>query len=195
MSAENPWRTLSSEPRYENAWIRVREDQVLRPDGAPGLYGVVEFKHHAIGIVPVTAELDTFLVGQYRYPLEGYSWEIPEGGAPLAEDPLAAAQRELSEETGLSARRWTYLGDLHTSNSVTNELGAVYLAEDLTFGESHPEGTERLEIRRLPLKEAYEMAMTGQITDALAVIGLARAWAYLQGGRSPEIRSGRLAPS
>lgn len=193
MDHENPWRTLDSTPQYENAWIRVREDRVLRPDGHPGIYGVVEFKNHAIGIVPVTADLDTFLVGQYRYPLHLYSWEIPEGGAPLAEAPLAAAQRELLEETGIRAERWTYLGDLHTSNSVTNEIGAVFLAEGLSFGESAPEGTERLEVRRLPLKEAYELAMTGAITDSLAVIGLARAWAYLQSGRTLPIQRGTLA--
>lgn len=193
MSRENPWRTLHSAPQYENAWIRVREDQVIRPDGAPGIYGVVEFKNHAIGIVPVTDDLETFLVGQYRYPLHLYSWEIPEGGGPKGEAPLEAAKRELVEETGLTAGRWTYLGDLHTSNSVTDEVGAVYLAEDLSFGESRPDGTERLEIRRLPLEEAYRMAMTGEITDSLAVIGLARAWAYLQSGRSLPIRAGSLA--
>lgn len=193
MSQDNPWQTLDSTLRYENPWIRVREDRVLRPDGQPGLYGVVEFKNHAIGIVPVTAEGDTFLVGQYRYPLHCYSWEIPEGGAPLAEAPLAAAQRELAEETGITAGRWTYLGDLHTSNSVTNELGAVFLAEDLRFGVSAPEGTERLEVKRLPLKEAYDLAMSGQITDSLAVVGLARAWAYLQSGRTLPIQRGQLA--
>ncbi len=193
MNHENPWRTLESVPQYENAWIRVREDRVLRPDGQPGVYGVVEFKNRAIGVVPVTAELDTFLVGQYRYPLHAYSWEIPEGGGPLGESPLESAKRELAEETGLTAARWTYLGDLHTSNSVTNEVGAVYLAEGLSFGESRPEGTERLEVRRLPLAEAYRMAMAGEITDSLAVIGLARAWAYLQSGRSLPIQRGSLA--
>lgn len=193
MPHDNPWQTLDSALRYENPWIRVREDQVLRPDGKPGLYGVVEFKNHAIGIVPVTEDGDTFLVGQYRYPLHLYSWEIPEGGAPLAERPLAAAQRELMEETGITAERWTYLGDLHTSNSVTNEVGAVFLAEGLSFGPSAPEGTERLEVRRMPLQEAYELAMTGRITDSLAVIGLARAWAYLQSGRTLPIQPGKLS--
>lgn len=193
MAEHNPWRTLESAVRYDNPWIRVREDQVRRPDGQPGIYGVVEFKHRAIGVVPVTDDGDTFLVGQYRYPLHCYSWEIPEGGGALGESPLAAARRELQEETGITAGRWTYLGDLHTSNSVTDELGAVYLAEQLAFGPSAPEGTERLELRRLPLEAAYRMAMTGEITDALAIVGLARAWAFRQSGRTLAVRPGALA--
>jgi 8-oxo-dGTP pyrophosphatase MutT (NUDIX family) len=162
--------------------LRLREDQVTRPDGQPGLYGVVEFRNRAVGVVPVTADGDTFLVGQWRYPLGAYSWEIPEGGAPLDEPLLEAARRELIEETGITAQRWTYLGELSTSNSCTNELGCVFLAEDLKFGTAAPDGTERLQVRRLPLREAYEMAMTGEISDGLAIIGLARAWKHLHGG-------------
>lgn len=191
---ENPWQTLDRRPVYENPWIRVREDRVVRPDGAPGVYGVVEFKNWAIGIVPLTAEGDTFLVGQYRYPLDLYSWEIPEGGVPEHESALAGAQRELLEETGITAETWTYLGELHTSNSVTDERGAIFLAEGLHFGASEPEGTERLEVRRLPLQEAYALAMRGDITDSLSVIGLARATAYLQSGRKLSSTRGPLAP-
>lgn len=191
--SENPWQRLSSREIYENPWIKVREDQVIRPDGKPGIYGVVQFQNHAIGVVPVTDEGDTFLVGQYRYALGVYSWEIPEGGSPLTESPLEGAKRELREETGLTAERWTYLGDLHPSNSVTDEVGAVYLAEGLSFGISAPEGTERLEVRRLPLKEAWEMAMRGEITDSLAIIGLSRAWAFLQSQRRLGIVLGELA--
>lgn len=190
----HPWRTLSSELQYDNPWIRVREDQVRRPDGRPGIYGVVTFKHRATGVVPLTPEGDTFLVGQHRYPLDRYSWEIPEGGAPLGEDPLMAARRELVEETGLVAARWTYLGELHTSNSVTDELGVVYLAEELTQGPSAPEGTECLAVRRLPLEQAYLMAMGGAITDAVSVVALARAWHYLAAGRRASFVQGPLAP-
>jgi 8-oxo-dGTP pyrophosphatase MutT (NUDIX family) len=182
----NPWQVESTRLVYDNPWIRVREDQVIRPDGQPGIYGVVEFRNWAIGIVPVTAEGDTFLVGQFRYPLNHYSWEIVEGGGPAGQSPLVSAQRELREETGLTANRWTYLGELALSNSVTDEIGCVFLAEDLSFGEAEPEGTEQLEIRRVPLEQAYRMAMTGEIADGLAVIGLARAWHYLQSGRTLE---------
>ena len=187
----NPWRCLETRLVYQNPWIRLREDQVVRPDGQPGIYGVVEFQNWAIGIVPVTDDGDTFLVGQYRYPLDLYSWEIPEGGGPVGVSPLASAQRELLEETGIRAARWTYLGELHTSNSVTNETGCVFLAEELTLGQARPEGTEQLQVRRLPLAEAFHLAMTGAISDSLAVIGLARAYHYLQSGRSwqPVVRA------
>lgn len=180
----NPWKVRESREVYDNPWIRVREDQVIRPDGKPGIYGVVEFKNRAVGIVPVTAEGETILVGQHRYPLGHYSWEIVEGGGPLDADLLESAQRELREETGITAARWTYLGELATSNSVTNEIGCVFLAEELTYGEAEPEGTERLQTRRVPLEEAFQMALTGEIADALAVVGLARAYHYLQSNRT-----------
>jgi 8-oxo-dGTP pyrophosphatase MutT (NUDIX family) len=183
-SSQNPWQRRASRQVYENPWIRVREDKVIRPDGQPGIYGVVEFKTWALGIVPVTPEGDTFLVGQYRYTLGLYSWEIPEGGGSPLATPLEGAQRELEEETGISAAGWTYLGEAHLSNSATDEVGCIFLAEELSFGEARPEGTEQLRLRRLPLADAFRMAMTGEISDALAIVGLARAYHYLQSGRS-----------
>jgi 8-oxo-dGTP pyrophosphatase MutT (NUDIX family) len=180
----NPWKRLSSRPIYENPWIAVREDQVIRPDGNPGIYGVVQFQHWAIGVVPLTADGDTFLVGQYRYTLDHYSWEIPEGGGEHTETPLEAAQRELREEAGIAATSWTYLGEAHLSNSATDEVGCVFLAEGLTFGETEPDGTEDLQLRRVPFEEAVRMALTGEISDALAVIGLLRADHFLKSGRT-----------
>jgi 8-oxo-dGTP pyrophosphatase MutT (NUDIX family) len=182
--AANPWRRLSSRPIYENPWIKVREDQVIRPDGNPGIYGVVEFQHWAIGVVPLADNGDTFLVGQYRYTLDLYSWEIPEGGGSPAVSPLESAQRELLEETGISAARWTYLGEAHLSNSVTTEVGCVFLAEELTFGRARPDGTEELRLWRLPFDEAVRLALSGEISDALAIIGLLRAKHYLDSGRT-----------
>jgi 8-oxo-dGTP pyrophosphatase MutT (NUDIX family) len=179
-----PWRRLSTRPIYSNPWIEVREDQVIRPDGNPGIYGVVEFQSRAIGVVPLAENGDTFLVGQYRYTLGSYSWEIPEGGGAKTETPLEAAQRELREEAGIMAARWTYLGEAHLSNSATDEVGCVFLAEDLTLGEAEPDGTEDLQLRRLPFEEAVQMALSGEISDALAVIGLLRADQYLKSGRS-----------
>ncbi|OGX91332.1 NUDIX domain-containing protein [Hymenobacter coccineus] len=171
----NPWRVLRSAVQYQNPWISVREDQVLNPAGGPGIYGVVSMKNKAIGIIPVDAEGNTWLVGQYRYPLNEYSWEIPMGGGPVELDVLESARRELREETGLLAARWTRIARLHTSNSVTDEEGFVYLAEELTQGDTEPEETEDLRLWKLPLAEAVAMAMDDRITDGISVAGLLKA--------------------
>ena len=171
----NPWRTLSTEVKYQNPWISVREDQVVNPGGGEGIYGVVTMKNKALGIVPVDADGNTWLVGQYRYPLNEYSWEIPMGGGLVERDILESAQRELKEETGLLARRWTRIARLHTSNSVTDEEGFVFLAEDLTQGDTEPEETEDLRLWKLPLTEAVQMALDDRITDAISVAGLLKA--------------------
>lgn len=169
---ENPWQTLSSQDVYDNPWIHVREDKVINPSGGNGIYGVVQFKNKAIGIIPIDNEGNTYLVGQYRYALNEYSWEIPMGGGAVGVDILLSAQRELKEETGFEAQRWTNIARIHTSNSVTDEEGFVFLAEELTAGETEPEETEDLRIWKLPLREAIEMAMDNRITDGISVAGL-----------------------
>ncbi|UOQ99216.1 NUDIX hydrolase [Hymenobacter sp. 5317J-9] len=171
----NPWQTLSTEVKYHNPWISVREDQVLNPSGGRGIYGVVSMKNKALGIIPVDADGNTWLVGQYRYALNEYSWEIPMGGGPVELDILESAQRELKEETGLSAARWTRIARIHTSNSVTDEEGFVFLAEELTAGEVEPEETEDLRIWKLPLAEAVRLCMEDRITDSMSVAGLLKA--------------------
>lgn len=174
------WKKLDSRTVFENPWMAVREDRVINPGGGENLYGHVHFKNRAVAIVPIDDHDHTWLVGQERYTLDAYSWELPMGGAPLEEPPLAAAQRELKEETGLSAEYWSEIMNLHTSNSITDEVGIVYLAEGLTEGETEFEETEDLAIRRLPIDEAIAMAMDGRITDAISVaalvaVGLRRA--------------------
>jgi 8-oxo-dGTP pyrophosphatase MutT (NUDIX family) len=171
----NPWKTLSTRPLYDNPWISVREDQVINPKGGKGIYGVVHFKNKAIGIIPVDEEGYTWLVGQYRYALEEYCWEIPMGGGPLAIDILESAKRELKEETGFTAARWTMIARIHTSNSVTDEEGFVFLAEELTPGETAPEETEDLVVRKVHLREAVAMVMDNRITDSISVGGLLKA--------------------
>ena len=171
----NPWQTLSSKPVYENPWISVREDQVINPGGGKGIYGVVHFKNKAIGIIPVDAAGNTYLIGQYRYALNEYSWEIPMGGGPVGIDVLESAQRELKEETGFTARRWTNIARLHTSNSVTDEEGFVFLAEDLVAGETEFEDTEDLIIRKVTLDVAVRMVLDNEITDSISVAGLLKA--------------------
>jgi 8-oxo-dGTP pyrophosphatase MutT (NUDIX family) len=168
---KSPWKTLASKQVYDNPWIAVREDKVIRPDGEPGIYGVVHFKNIAVGILPIEGD-HIYLVGQYRYPLEQYSWEIPEGGCPIGEEPFRAAQRELREETGLEAKHWRLLGEAYLSNSVADEYAVWFLASGLVPGERQPEGTEALEVRRLPLREALSMALGGQITDALSLMAI-----------------------
>ena len=170
----NPWWTHRSREVYENDWILVREDAVTRPDGTPGIYGVVHFKNRAIGIVPVDDEGRIHLVGQFRYPLNRYSWEIPEGGCPNDEKPLAAAQRELLEETGLVAKEWRLLGTAHLSNSITDEEAFCFLATGLTQRAARPEGTEKLENQLVTLDEALAMVESGEISDALSIIGILR---------------------
>ena len=169
---KNPWKTTDSKQVYENPWISVREDQVINPNGNPGIYGVVSFKNLAIGIIPIDDSNNTWLVGQYRYALESYSWEIPMGGGPIGISPLKSAQRELREETGLSANKWTELLRIHTSNCVTDEFGITYLAQGLSQGETDFDDTEDLKIRKLPLKEAIEMVMNGEITDSMSMAAL-----------------------
>jgi 8-oxo-dGTP pyrophosphatase MutT (NUDIX family) len=163
----NPWQTLSTRIVYENAWIRVREDRVIQPDGVPGIYGVVEF-HGCVGVLPIDAEGNVHLVGQFRYPLQQYSWEIPEGGCHPGEEPLTAAQRELMEELGLEAGKLELLGMSHLSNSVSDEVAYYYLGTHLTQREARPEGTEQLERRIVPLAEAVRMVLASEITDSLS---------------------------
>lgn len=185
LTVQRPWVTHSETVVYENPWIRVRHDEVTTPGGSPGIYGVVEF-HPALGVVTLTDDLRTHLVGQYRYPLDVYSWEIPEGAHDHDEDLAAGARRELREETGLRAERLTQLGTVHTSNCVTNEVAHLFLAEGLTEGEPEPDDTERLEVRELHFLEAFDMARTGEIQDAMSVVAFYRVRDLLvQQGRLP----------
>lgn len=169
---QNPWTKLSSNEVYSNPWVSIRHEEVLKPNGEPGIYGVAHFKNKALAIVPLDKDGYTWLVGQYRYPLEEYSWEIPMGGGAMEIDNLTSAKRELKEETGILAETWTELGRLHLSNSVCDEVGYMYLAEELTFGESEPDDTEILQLRKIHLSEAIEMVMKSEITDSLSVATL-----------------------
>jgi 8-oxo-dGTP pyrophosphatase MutT (NUDIX family) len=170
----NPWETLSGKEIYDNPWINVTEYQVINPSGGKGIYGKVHFKNLGIGIIPLDDEMHTWLVGQYRYTLNAYSWEIPEGGCPVGTDPLETAKRELAEETGLIANEWKELMPFHLSNSVCDESGYIFLARGLKQGESEPEETEQLQVKRIPFEEAYQMVVDGKITDSLSVAGILR---------------------
>lgn len=175
-SEDNPWCTVDSRQVYDNPWIRVTEYDVVNPSGKPGIYGTVQFKNHAVGVVPMDEEGRIWLVGQYRFPLDVYSWEIPEGGCPIGLSTELAALRELKEETGIGAERLERLFEMHLSNSVTDEWGVVYLATGLRMEEAEPEETESLSVVRLPLEEAYAMVRDGRITDSLSVAAIQQLW-------------------
>ncbi|SHN17236.1 NUDIX domain-containing protein [Mucilaginibacter sp. OK098] len=171
---ENPWQITSDQAVYDNPWINVTEYQVINPSGNPGIYGKVHFKNIAIGVLPLDEELNTYLVGQFRFALGQYSWEMPEGGGPVGTDPLESAKRELLEETGLKASKWTEIQRLHLSNSVSDELSILYLARNLQQFEAEPEDTEQLIIHKLPFAEVYQMVCDGVITDAMTVAAVLR---------------------
>ena len=168
----NPWQTVSSTEVYRNPWIQVTEHRVIRPDGKPGIYGVVAFQNLAVGVLALNDEGFLVLVGQWRYPLGVYSWEIPEGGCPLGQDPLETAQRELREETGLVAHEWKSMLRMHLSNSVSDEAAVVFVARSLRQGVAEPEGTEKLMVRWVRPVEAWDMIRQGLITDAISVAAI-----------------------
>lgn len=169
----NPWTTLSSREVYDNQWIQIEEHQVINPAGGKGIYGKIHFKNKAIGIIALDENNNTWLVGQWRYPLNEWSWEIPEGGGPLHIDALESAKRELKEETGIVAHRWTMIQRVHLSNSVSDEECFLFLAEDLTHGESELEDTEAdMKVWKLPFDDALTMVLDGKITDSLSVMAI-----------------------
>jgi 8-oxo-dGTP pyrophosphatase MutT (NUDIX family) len=166
---ENPWKIKSEKVVYDNPWIKLTEYQVINPSGNPGIYGKMHYKNLAIGVLPLDEDLNTYLVGQYRFPLGQYSWEMPEGGGVIGVDPIESAKRELLEETGLKAETWTEIQRLHLSNSVSDELSILYVARGLKQFEAEPEDTEQLIIKKLPFEEVYQMVCSGAITDAMTV--------------------------
>jgi 8-oxo-dGTP pyrophosphatase MutT (NUDIX family) len=172
---ENPWKITSEKEIYDNPWINVTEYQVINPSGNPGIYGQVHYKNIAIGILPLDDDMNTYLVGQYRFTLNQYSWELPEGGGIIGVDPLESAKRELLEETGLKASRWTEIQRMHLSNSVSDELCILYIARGLEQFEAEPEDTEQLIVNKVPFDEVYRMVCAGKITDSLAVAAVLKA--------------------
>ena len=179
----NPWTVLAERVIYDNKWIGLTEYDVINPGGGKGIYGKVRFKSLAIGILPLDDRGNTWLVGQYRFPLDAYSWEIPEGGGDPMIAPVESAKRELLEETGLVAREWEELMQMHLSNSVTDELAYVFLARGLEQREPEPEETEDLVVRQTPFEEAYRMVERGEITDSMSVAAILKVKLLLLQGK------------
>ncbi|MDX1953906.1 MAG: NUDIX hydrolase [Chitinophagaceae bacterium] len=182
MESTNPWTILGEKPIYENPWIKVTEYDVLNPNGGKGIYGKVHFQNIAIGVLPLDEEGNTYLVGQYRFTLNQYSWEIPEGGGEMGVDPLESAKRELKEETGMEALAWQKILTMHLSNSCSDEISEVFLARDLKQGEAMPEETEQLMVKKLPFEEAFAMVERGEITDAISVAAIIKVKLMLLNG-------------
>jgi 8-oxo-dGTP pyrophosphatase MutT (NUDIX family) len=181
--AHNPWTVLSERIVYDNKWIGLTEYDVVNPGGGKGIYGKVRYKNLAIGILPLDHEGNTWLVGQYRFVLDAYSWEIPEGGGDPALPPVESARRELLEETGLVAADWLLLMEMHLSNSVSDERAYMFLARGLEQREAEPEETEQLVIRKLPFEEAYRMVERGEITDSMSVASILKVKLMLVQGQ------------
>lgn len=182
-SSPNPWKKLSSEVKYENPWMKIIEDKVVNPAGNDGIYGVVHFKTHAIAIIPLDENNNTWIVGQYRYPQESYEWEIVEGGCPEGTLPLETAKRELIEEVGLKAKSFELILEMQLSNSTTDEISYTYIARNLTYVGEAPEEDEQLIIKKLPFEEVYQMAMSGEIRDGLSVASVLKAKLLMEQGK------------
>jgi 8-oxo-dGTP pyrophosphatase MutT (NUDIX family) len=182
---QNPWKVLSRNSVYENQWIRVDHHEVLGPSGKPGIYATVHFKNLAVGVVPLDIEGRVVLVGQYRFPLHAYSWEIPEGGGSHENTPLESAQRELREECGLAAGKWLELIEMDLSNSVSDERSTAFLAWELSETPAEPDEHEQLQIRRVPFWDAVELVKRGAIRDSITISALLRMALMAKQGELP----------
>lgn len=169
MEKRGPWTVLSEELKYESPWITIHKHEVIDPGGRSGEYGVIHFKNLAVGVLALDQDMNTWIVGQYRYPLRKYSWEIPEGGGDRAIPPIDSAKRELREETGLEAEHWQEILRMDLSNSASDEHAIIYIAQGLTEFEPEPDHDEELEMRKLPFDELYQMVERGEILDSLTV--------------------------
>jgi 8-oxo-dGTP pyrophosphatase MutT (NUDIX family) len=181
----DPWRVLAQRPAFENAWFSVVEHDVTHPDGNPGTYAVIRIRRVAVGVLPIDAAGHVHLVGQWRFPLKRYSWEMPEGGAEPGEAAEECARRELAEETGLRAATLMPILQMDLSNSLSDEQAVIFLGLDLTPGEAAPDGTERLQVLRAPFREALARAVDGSISDAMTVAALLRAHHMASEGALP----------
>ncbi len=182
-----PWKAGDERVVFESNWISVTEQTATAPTGNPARYGLVRFKNIAIAVLPIHDDGTVTLVGQHRFPLGDYTWELPEGGSPMGEDPLDGAKRELAEETGLVAAEWREIMRAQLSNSITDERMIGYLALGLSEG-PHPhaaDDTEAIALVRAPFREALDAAMAGHLQDMLTVAMLLRGYHMATEGALP----------
>lgn len=185
MRERGPWKTLSEEERYATPWISVSHHEIIDPSGTPGIYGVIHFRNIAVGIIALDNELNTWIVGQYRYPTQTYSWEIPEGGGARNIPPLQSAQRELREEAGITASEWTEILHMDLSNSASDEEAVIYLARGLSFQPPEPDHNEELALRKVPFAELYRMVISGEVRDSLTIAATLKVQLMLSEGSMP----------
>lgn len=171
----NPWTKLDEKLVYESPWISLFHQNVLNPSGNPGTYSIIHFNKLAIGILPLDEDYNTWIVGQFRYPMKTYTWEIPEGGGSRNEEPVDSAKRELLEECGIIANKWDLIQEMQLSNSATDEVALLYIARQLSFTDAQPEENEQLTVRKIPFSELYERVLKGELTDSLTVAAVLRA--------------------
>ncbi|WKL57414.1 NUDIX hydrolase [Asticcacaulis sp. ZE23SCel15] len=169
-AARPDWQILTQKIEFENPWMRVESYDVIAPTGNPAHYGVTRFRNRAVAVVPLFDDGTVVIVGQQRFALNAYSWELPEGGVPDGEDPLEGAKRELAEEAGLKAEYWREIIQMDLSNSITDEVATGYLATGLTPAEGALDETESLEIRRIPFKDLLKAVISGQVRDSQTVV-------------------------
>lgn len=169
---KNRWQKKSEETKYETPWIKVTHHEVITPGGSNGIYGCIHFKNLAVGIIPLDEDYNTWIVGQYRYPIQRYTWEIPEGGCPVGTSPLDTAKRELKEEVGIYAAKWDLIQELDLSDSASDEVSFCYLARQLSFGNPEQEDNEDITIKKLPFQQLFEMTEGGEIRDAISVAAI-----------------------
>ena len=182
MEERGPWKTVSIEERYATPWIAVSHHEVIDPSGAPGIYGVIHFKNLAVGVIPLDEDLNTWIVGQYRYPIQAYSWEIPEGGGRRDLPPVESAKRELREEVGIMAGTWTEVLRMDLSNSASDEEAVIFVAQDLSFHEPEPDHNEELAMRKVPFRELFDRVMSGDLRDSLTVAAVLKVQRLLDDG-------------
>lgn len=182
-----PWTRGPARILYDNPWLQLQEYDAKAPTGQPALYAVVSFKNLALAVLPLHEDGTVTLVGQARFPLADYSWELPEGGGPVGQDPLENAKRELLEEAGLEAAEWREILRMQLSNSVTDEQAIGYLATGLAPGKAkaHADATELLGLTRIPFREALDAAVAGHMRDALTVAMLLRGYHMAREGALP----------
>jgi 8-oxo-dGTP pyrophosphatase MutT (NUDIX family) len=172
---ENPWQIINKQVAYDNAWITVTHHEVKHTSGKEGIYGIVHFKKLALGVLVLDEKNNTWIVGQYRLPLNQYTWEIPEGGGDIDVDPLISIKRELLEETGIVAQDWIHIQSMQLSNSASDEIAHLYVAKNLTYQKANPDEDETLQQQMISFDELYNWVCEGKVTDALTVAAVLKA--------------------